>query len=453
MPRIIPSSGPHTDDSPPSAPGLTGQLSRVPRRVWRVSLAGGAGSAIEYYDFSLYANMAIFLSPLFFAGLSDTAAMLNTLAIFGSGFLMRPIGAIFFGWLGDTHGRKVALLGSVLTMGVASAATGLLPTSSSAGIVAPALLTLTRLVQGFCAGGEASGASTYIAENSPATLRGFFGGFTPAGIAVGTALAGGLAALCSLVLSDDQMHAFGWRIPFLMSLPLAILCVVLRRSLPEAPHMARSKGNRRVSPLRHVLSSERPALLKVTCIAFAITCTAYVGHVYLNVHLTTELAQPETLSLTLNSLLTVGFAFLMPLAAYASDRWGRRRVFGLAMIGYVVLTLPMFLLMAVHNAVVLGLAMAVSFVPWVFAQAIGYPLLTELFSGTARFTGVAFGFGIGAILGGGFGPYVANWLTDATGWSLAPALYMVAAALCGVVSLRSVGPSRIDDPERSEDGE
>ncbi|WAP60659.1 MFS transporter [Streptomyces sp. S465] len=208
-----------------------------------------------------------------------------------------------------------------------------------------------------------------------------------------------------------------------------------------------------MSPLRYVLSSERPALLKTTCITFAITCTAYVGHVYLNVHLTTELGQPETLSLTLNSVLTVGVALLMPLAAYASDQWGRRRVFGLAMVGYVVLTLPMFLLMAVQNAFVLGLAIAVSFVPWVFAQAIGYPLLTELFSGTARYTGVAFGFGIGAILGGGFGPYVANWLTDATGWSLAPALYMVAAAVSGVVALRSVGASRIDDPEGDDDSE
>ncbi|CAL9642292.1 Proline_betaine transporter [Streptomyces sp. enrichment culture] len=453
MPRIAPTPESHTGNPKRRAPGLTQQLPSVNKRVWRVSLAGGAGSAIEYYDFSLYANMAIFLSPLFFAGMNSTAAMLNTLAVFGSGFLMRPVGAVFFGWLGDTRGRRAALLGSVLTMGVASAATGLLPTFDNAGLLAPVLLTLTRLVQGFCAGGEASGAATYIAENSPARLRGFFGAFTPAGIAIGTATAGGLAALCSFVLTDDQMHDFGWRIPFLMSLPLALVCVVLRRSLPEAPRPATAAAKRAVSPLRHVLSAERSALLKVVCVVFAVTCTAYVGHVYLNVHLTTVLGQPQTLSLTLNSVITVVAACCMPFAAYASDRWGRRRVFGLAMAGYAVLTLPMFLLMAVHNAVVLGAAMAVSFVPWIFAQAIGYPLMTELFSGTARYTGVALGFGIGSILGGGFGPYVAGWLTSATGWSLAPALYMVVTAVIGAVALRTVGASRIEESEGADRGE
>jgi MHS family proline/betaine transporter-like MFS transporter len=177
-----------------------------------------------------------------------------------------------------------------------------------------------------------------------------------------------------------------------------------------------------------------------------MTCTAYVGHVYLNTYLTTQLHYPAGEALSTNSVITVIFALLMPLAAWSSDRFGRRRVFAAAMIGYMVLALPAFLWMAPGSGVPLWLAMAVSFIPWVFSQAVGYPLFTELFGSRARLTGVAFGFSFGTILGGGFGPYVAQLITTATGWNLAPAAYMAGSALIGLAALLFVGRSRIDEP-------
>lgn len=414
--------------------------------VWKVAVAGGAGSVIEYYDFSLYANLAIYISAAFLSRSDPGTALLDTLAVFGSGFLMRPAGALFFGWLGDRHGRRTSLLVSVVLMGLASSAVGILPTYAALGVLAPLLLLILRLLQGFCAGGEASGASTYIAETAPPRLRGFFGAFNPAGIAIGTAAAGGLAAVVSTTFGTSAMAAWGWRVPFLLSLPLSFVVLYLRTRLPESAQFAKNvrTGAAAASPFRGLIE-EWPAVVKLVLLSFAMTCTGYVGHVYLNTYLTAQLHIPAAEALGTNSLITVVFALLMPFAAWSSDRFGRRRMFGAAMAGYIVLALPAFLWMAPGSGVPLGVAMAISFVPWVFSQAVGYPLFTELFGSKARMTGVAFGFALGTILGGGFGPYIAQLLTTASRWNLAPAAYMGASAIVGLVALLSVGHSKIDD--------
>lgn len=420
---------------------------RTPSAVWKTALAGGAGSIIEYYDFSLYANLAIFVSAAFLSRADPATALLDTLAVFGSGFLLRPVGAVFFGRLGDRRGRKAALLVSVVLMGFASSAVGLLPTYSSAGVLAPVLLLLTRLLQGFCAGGEASGASTYIAETAPARLRGFFGAFTPAGIALGTAAAGGLAAALTGLLGDQAMHAWGWRVPFLLSLPLSFVVLYLRSRLPESAQFTENAGRGRLpgSPLRHVLTHERRAVAKLVALAFSMTCTAYVGHIYLNTYLVKQLGYPAGEALGTNAIITVVLAALMPGAAWLSDRFGRRQIYAASMAAYVVLTVPSFLWMARGNGFSLILAITVSLLPWVFAQAVGYPLFTELFRSRARMSGVALGFSLGTILGGGLGPYVAQLLLTSTGKALAPAWYMIAAAAVGLVALLFTGPSRLDE--------
>lgn len=414
--------------------------------VWKTSLAGGAGSLLEYYDYSLYATLAIFVSATLMPQGDPQVALLSTFAVFGTGFLMRPLGALFFGWLGDRHGRKTSLLASVIIMGVTSALVGCLPTFDSIGMFAPAALVALRLLQGLCAGGEASGASTYIAETAPPRRRGFFGAFTPAGIALGTASASGVASLVSVMFGEGAMLEWGWRVPFLLSLPLSLAILWVRRTLPESAKFSnRSDAEKGPAPIVAVLRYERSAVIKLILLAFSMTLTGYVGHVYLNTYLTTEYGYSTGEAFGTNALITIVFALLMPFAALISDMVGRRRTYAYAMIGYIVLTIPSFALMDPSHGIPLALTMSVSFVPWVFAQAIGYPLFTELFKSTARLTGVAFGFSLGTIVGGGFGPYVAQWMTDLTGWTLAPAAYMTAASIVGLATVLTVGRSKIDD--------
>ncbi|WP_180345665.1 MFS transporter [Brevibacterium sediminis] len=415
------------------------------RTVWKTALTGGAGSLLEYYDYSLFATLAIFVAAALMPQSDPTIALLATLAVFGSGFLMRPIGALFFGWLGDRHGRRASLLTSVIMMGAVSSLMGLIPAYSDIGLTAPVLLVLLRLVQGLCAGGEASGAATYIAEMAPPERRGFFGAFTPAGIALGTAAASGVASLVSTVFGDSAMAEWGWRLPFLLSLPLSIIILWIRNTLPESAKFSAKTASAGPPPIVSVLRHERTATIKLILLAFSMSLTGYVGHVYLNTYLTTELDYSTSEAFGTNAVITVLFAILMPFAALVSDRIGRGRTYAYAMVGYILLTIPSFALMSPASGWPLPLTMAISFVPWVFAQAIGYPLFTELFRSTARLTGVAFGFSIGTIVGGGFGPYVAQWLTDLTGWTLAPAAYMTCASIIGLATVLTVGRSKIDD--------
>lgn len=419
---------------------------RTGKTVWKTALAGGAGSLLEYYDYSLYAALAVFVSASIMPAGDPQTALLATLAVFGTGFLMRPLGAVLFGWIGDRRGRKASLLASVITMGLTSTAVGILPSFDSTGLFAPIALVVLRLVQGLCAGGEASGASTYIAETAPKNRRGFFGAFTPAGIALGTASATGIASLISLLFGETAMFEWGWRIPFLLSLPFSLAILWVRSTLPEsAKFKKKASDSSNAAPIVAIFAGERRAVVQLILLAFSMTLTGYVGHVYLNTYLTNQLHYSASAAFGTNSLITIVFAALMPFAALVSDRIGRRKTYAYAMIGYIILTVPSFALMDPESGFPLALTMGISFIPWVFAQAIGYPLFTELFSSTARLTGVAFGFSIGTVLGGGFGPYAAQWLTDQTGWALAPAFYMTVAAVVGLCTVLTVGKSKIDN--------
>src|SRR5690242_7441231 len=187
------------------------------RSPWRGAIAAGLGSAIEYYDFQLYVVLAVAISPLFFPNQSPEAALLSTLLIFGGAFVVRPLGGMFFGWLGDRRGRRAALLVTVIGMGFATAFIGLLPGYFALGVLAPALLLFFRFAQGFFAGGEVTGAATYIAESVPPERRGFFGAFNPAMATLGLTLATAAAGLCSALFGAAAMSGWAWRIPLLLS--------------------------------------------------------------------------------------------------------------------------------------------------------------------------------------------------------------------------------------------
>jgi MHS family proline/betaine transporter-like MFS transporter len=181
----------------------------APVSPWRAASAAGLGTMIEYYDFQLYGVLAVTLSVLFFQTGDESAALLSTLAVFGGAFLARPLGGIFFGWFGDKHGRTAALMFTIVGIGVASALMGMLPTYATLGLAAPALLLLCRLLQGFFAGGEITGAATYVAECSPVGKRGFFGAFNPAAATLGLSLATGLADPLFVVHSPDRVVCLG----------------------------------------------------------------------------------------------------------------------------------------------------------------------------------------------------------------------------------------------------
>ena len=305
----------------------------------RSSVAAGLGSAIEYYDFQLYGVLAVTISPLFFPNQSSQAALLLTLAIFGGAFVVRPLGGIVFGWLGDRHGRRSTLLMTVVGMGFATALISVLPGYLAIGVLAPVLLLVLRLAQGFFAGGEVTGAATDIAECAPTARRGFFGALNPALATLGLTVATAVAGLTGAIVGPAAMAAWGWRVPFLLSVPLIAICFWARQRIADLPVFERLAQEARLSktPVSEVVGQHFPALLKIIGLGFAQNAAGYVLLIYLNIHLTRVLKYESVSVFWLISLVTLLAVILMPFSGALSDRVGRRVMLTIALCGYIVL--------------------------------------------------------------------------------------------------------------------
>jgi MHS family proline/betaine transporter-like MFS transporter len=417
--------------------GTDTRIAAPPQSPRRAALAAMVGTAIEYYEFGVYGYLAVIISPLFFPEASPAAALISTLALFGSAFVVRPLGGIILGRLGDLVGRRIVLLFTVIGMGMATAATGILPTHATVGIWAPVLLLLVRLVQGFFAGGEVSGAATYVAESAPTGRRGLWGGFTPMGVAIGGAGAATVAGVCTAVLTDAQMSEFGWRIPFLMSLPLVVLSVVVRRRIAEAHAFEELQENDQLpkAPLKEVVTRHWKNVVRVIAVAFGQNVGYWVGLIFMNIYMTQYLDIDKTTMYWTMAAIGVSMGLLMPFWGGLSDAIGRRRVLAIGFIGYVVLVLPMMYVMGLGSTPLAIAAMVVLALPLPIVQSVGYPTYTEQFPTHVRYTGVALSFNIGTILGGGLTPLAATALLDSTDNLFMPGFILIGAGLVALVAL------------------
>lgn len=402
----------------------------------RAAVAGGVGTLIEYYDFSLYGYMAVVVAPLFFPNEDPVISLLSALAVFGTAYLLRPLGGIFFGHIGDRIGRKKALVATLLCMGVGSTAMGLLPTHGQIGAMATVLLVLVRMLQGFSAGGEVGGSATFISESTPPDRKAFYGSFTPMGSTGGFALAAAVAGTVTALTTDAQMSSWGWRIPFLLAFPLTLLCL-LARSRVEETHQVEEADEAPHSPIGEAITKQPKALLQATAISAATNGTAYIGLTYLSIHLIQRLGY-ESASVYWVATLAIGIsALLMPVGGLIGDRIGLHRLAAVGLIGYILLTYPMMNLMD-NGLFIAAIAYIVIMLNTVTTQVSAYTLLPLLFEKRLRYTGVAMGWNLGVVIAGGTAPFLAVWLIEQTGNNLAPAFFVIVVAIIGLVAMASV---------------
>ena len=407
----------------------------------KVLVASLIGTAIEFFDFYIYATAAVIVFPhIFFPQGDPTAATLQSLATFAIAFVARPIGSAVFGHFGDRVGRKATLVASLLTMGISTVVIGLLPGYATIGIFAP-LLALARFGQGLGLGGEWGGAALLATENAPPRKRALYGSFPQLGAPIGFFFANGTFLLLSWLLTDEQFMSWGWRVPFIFSAVLVIIGLYVRVSLHESPVFEKvAKAKKQVKiPLGTLLTKHVRVTVLGTFIMLATYTLFYIMTVYSMTFSTA--AAPVGLGLPRNEVLwmlmmaVIGFAVMVPLAGLLADAFGRRK--SMVVITTLIILFALFafnpLLGSGNPALVfvfllLGLSlMGLTFGPM-------GALLPELFPTEVRYTGASFSYNVSSILGASVAPYIAAWLQTNYGLG-AVGLYLAAMAGLTLIAL------------------
>ena len=416
----------------------TGGDPGAPAPASRASMVTATFSTVvEWYDFTLYLYFATVLSRVFFG--EGAASLATALAGFAVAYLLRPLGALVFGRIGDRFGRRRMMLGSMALMGAAMLATALLPTRAVAGPAAGWLLLGLRCVMSFSVGGEYTGVVAYLLESAGPRRRGLVASCASAASEVGGLLAVGVSALTVHALSERDLAAWGWRLPFLLGAALAAAVWVARSSMDESPEFARqvAAGTTPERPLRHVWAHHRAGVARSFAISALGSITYYVGITYVPTFLASAGSLGEAEALGLSTAAAVVVILVTPAVGALSDRWGRKPVLlGLAACS-AVLPATLFALMggasaagALSGAVVLAaVAGGVS--------AVGAAATAEQFPGEGRLTGLALGATAATALFGGVTPWLAQLLTRSTGWPGAPGamIAVVALAVAPVLAL------------------
>ncbi|MEV4645535.1 MFS transporter [Saccharopolyspora sp. NPDC049357] len=422
-----------------------------------MAFASGVGTSLEFYDFAIYGTAtALVFSDTFFRTDDPWFSTFMGLAAFGIGFLMAPLGAVLFGWIGDRRGRRTALLLTFIGMGAATILMGLLPSYATIGVAAPLLLVCLRLVHGLCRGGETGGAAVLAMEHAPPERRALWGVFTALGSPLGTILANG-AFMLVLFLPADAVADWGWRLPFLFGGFVLVLGLWVRRGVRESPvfrkiHESGELETRR-APVVEVVRSNWRRVLLAAGVNIGLNSTTFALSIFMLSY--TTAAAPDGLGLPRQAVVNASIIGLLlhgaanVAAAVLSDRFGRRPVMITGAVTSIIAALVIFPLSTQGTVGAAGLAIALGFTTTGILFGPMYVYFGELFPREQRQTGMGIAFHVGAVLGGGISPLVANRILAATedasniGYYLACALGLTLVCLA---VLPETAPQRVTPP-------
>jgi MHS family proline/betaine transporter-like MFS transporter len=392
------------------------------------------GNFVEWYDFVVYAYFATVLATLFFPSESRFASLMATFAVFGVSFVLRPLGALVIGSYGDRLGRRNTLAVVILLISGATFLIGVLPTYGSIGILAPLLLAATRAIQGFSVGGEFGGATSFMIEYAPEGRRGLYGSwqFATQGIALITGAT--LGILLSLLLSEETLFAWGWRVPFLIALPFGLIGMYLRLRLEDTPHFRAILETERVesTPLRQTLRTNGGDILKVIGTIFYATAIVYL-FIYMPTYLPEVFGISRTQTFVANVIGLSTFVVMCFVVAVLSERVGRKPFLVGGPLCAVILTYPAFLLLQ-------GTFPAILLAHIIFGFLIGFfggvsaAAFSEWFPTRVRYSALSLGYSVSVSIFGGTSPLIFTYLLQSTGNPISPAFYILGAALVSLVA-------------------
>jgi MFS transporter, MHS family, proline/betaine transporter len=378
----------------------------------KVIISGMIGNALEWYDYALYAQFVGIIAQTFFPE-SEIQKML-TFAIFAAGFLVRPLGAVVFGYIGDRLGRRLALAIGILTMAIPTAGIGLLPSYDSIGIAAPIILTIIRLIQGFSLGGEFSGCIAYIVESSPKENRGIAGSAAFVSMCLGMLLGTLTAALCKNVMEEKFLIEWGWRIPFVMGLFIGLIGLYIRLHLKESPlyQHALENGNLSKTPLREIFRTNLKELFIGMGIYLTVTVPFYIVTVYVDTYFQ-SLGFSSEIASNANLCTLIFMIIALPISAYISDKIGRKPIMIAGCLMFAFFTYPLLWIVNNSSNYIAAIA-AISVLATISGIFMGPvpTVLVELFPTRVRFTGVALSYNMSAAFFGGTAPLFSMFLIN-----------------------------------------
>lgn len=399
--------------------------------------ATAVGNGMEWFDFGIYSYLAVTIGQVFFPEVSGPMQLVFAFATFAVAFIARPIGGIFFGMLGDRLGRKKVLAITLIMMALATLSIGLIPGHASIGYTATVLLLIARLVQGFSAGGEYSGAMTFIAESTPDKKRGFMSSGLEVGTLVGYIAGAGLVTLLTYILGEETMLEWGWRIPFFLSAPIGLIGFYLRNNLEETPAFEAMKESKsdddNDESVKHILQYHWRAILIGMFVVFFYIVVNYIVLSYMPSHLTAVLGYGETEGLLLIVIVMVIMIPIVLLMGYFSDRIGAKKVIQGGLIGLILLSIPAFNLIGSGNTILVFLGLMILGVFSASFQGTMPALLPSLFFTNVRNGALAITFNISASLFGGTTPLLVSWLISKTMNQMVPAYYVIFASIIGII--------------------
>ena len=416
--------------------------------IKKTLLAGAIGNVLEWYDFALYGYFAPVFAGLFFPSAHPALSLMTAFGVFSIGFLARPLGAVLFGYWGDTVGRRDALAWSILLMAIPTCLVGILPTYETIGLAAPLALTVCRFLQGLSVGGEFTGSVTFLVEHAEPTQRGYVGSWAGFSAQVGALLGSGVGALIALSLTEEALHQWGWRVPFVMGGFIAVVGWYLRTKTRESPAFERVRQSGALStfPLREIFENHNTALAQLIGLVWLHGVAFYLLYVYLTTYLVTVTTVPLGVVLSLNTGCMTLLALLIPVMGWWSDRVGQKPILIFGAAGLAILAYPLFLWLTSGRVPLMIAAHVLLTVLVSCYMGPFFAAIAELFPTQQRYTGLSVGSNVASALFGGTAPLLATLLIEWSGNTLAPSFYLSLSAtvsLAAAVTLRKGLPATL----------
>ncbi len=407
----------------------------TPEAARKAVTAGAIGNFIEWYDFAVYGYFATIIATQFFPSENRVASLLATFAVFAVAFFMRPLGAFVFGSFGDRIGRRTTLAAAVILMGVSTLMIGVLPTYAQIGVFAPILLVVARLLQGFSAGGEWSGSAAFMVEYAPPDRRGLYGSWQQFSIVAGLLAGSLMGSLLGVVLSEDALNAWGWRVPFILGVLVGLVGLYLRLRLQDTPAFLaiEQKEEKTDAPVRESFTTHGGESLNAFGFTIAWTVSYYILLTYMPTYVSETLGLSLTSALTANAIGLVVLMVLIPFTGALSDRIGRKPLLVAFSVLIALLSYPLFLLVSTGNFLFIVVGQVLFALIICLFSGPGPAALVEMFPTNVRYSALGVSYNLAVAAFGGTAPFVATFLIDRTGSNLAPGIYLIVAAVITLI--------------------